>query len=305
MSFIVLYRYHTNFELVKSRLRLIKHIDPNIPIYGIYGGSKEDFLESSKVLNEFLEDNYLVKVEDGRWKWLHADITYKMWYEDVGKNIDFEFASVLEWDLLYLEKIQNLFPNINKNSICLSGIIEENKVTNYWYWARNVHQKKRTEFFNKIKEYYGQSVVNYAMLGPGLCMPKEFLEGLSRIKLFEADLSDEIKIPIWAQILGFDLISNNFYRKWFSFFELKYFNANVVDVQFETVKRELDKKNGRRAFHPYREPDKLEKLIGLYDTSVSKFGHYINHHQFPVKTINPISYKIHCKMADWKYGTNN
>src|SRR6056297_3258831 len=94
---IILFRYHNNFQLIAKRLDFIKKMEPDKPIYGIYGGKKSQYNQASRYLDNYFEDNYLVPVEDSRWKWLHADIIYKMWYEQVGNNINFEYAYILEW----------------------------------------------------------------------------------------------------------------------------------------------------------------------------------------------------------------
>ncbi|MFW5701163.1 MAG: hypothetical protein ACOCWM_05680 [Cyclobacteriaceae bacterium] len=297
-TFIILYRYHNNFELVRERLKIIKHIDPEVKIYGIFGGPYEKYDEAMTFLTFYLEDNYLVKVEDSNWKWLHADIVYQMWYNDVGKSIDFDYAAVLEWDLLFLEKVQNLFYRIKPDQLHLTGIIPLNKVKNYWFWSRPQHTEKYEAFKEKVSQYYKIPLRDYAMLGPGLCMPKAFMEQFSSIKLFEADISDELKMPVWAQVLGYQMVSNNFYRKWFSFFEHQYFNANVVDVSLETVKKELSRKNGRRAFHPFRKHVKTNELAEIYDNAVNNKGNQTNNKNYSVGVVPWYLYKVHCKLGD-------
>ncbi|MBE0652211.1 MAG: hypothetical protein IH594_00335 [Bacteroidales bacterium] len=301
-KFIILYRYHKDFELVRERVKLIKAIDPEVKVFGIFGGAFDKYDEATRFLQEYFEDNYLVKVESGKWKWLHADIIYQRWFEDMGRHIDFEFAAVLEWDLLYMEKIGNLFPGVKEDELRVSGIIPREEVSQFWYWSKPENISKYRAFKTQVENYYHISLKDYAMLGPGLCMPRAFLEALSKIKLFEAEVSDELKIPVWAQVLGFRLTSNNFYRTWFSFFEQHYFNANIVDVSLPTIKKEIMKPKGRRAFHPFRENAKAEELKLLYTRSIEKNGHYINDTKYPVSSIKPYLYKLYCKLTDIKFG---
>ena len=299
-EFIILYRYHKDFQLVLKRLKLIKHIDPNIPIYGLYGGEASNYDEATKILEPYIEDNYLIKVEDGIWKWLHADITYQMWYNDVGKTIDFSYIAVLEWDLLYMETIKNLFPKLNNNELRVSGIIPLNKIAKNWYWSTSDRIRKYETFKEKVEVFYNIKLEDYAMLGPGLCMPRNFLEDLNNAKLFEAEISDELKIPVWAQVFGYKLVSNNFYRTWFSSLELNFFNSNIIDVNPDTVKKEMNKAKGRRAFHPFRDNDSSLELKTIYDSSIKKVGHTVNNSNYPVRVIKPYLYKLHCKISDYK-----
>jgi len=293
---IVIYRYHDNFELVNQRIRLIKMIDPGIRVYGIYGGKSEAYGKACKSLNEVLDGNYLVRSEDPRWKWLHADITYKMWYREVGKYIDFNFVYVLEWDLLILEKLQHIYPLPSDDTVYFTGLIPIEKVSKFWYWNDKQNKPKVTEFFKKVRMHYKTEFEEYATLGPGLFAPRLFFEGLLELDLFEADVTDEVKIPVWSQLLGLQLKSNNFYTKWFSYFEMRYFNANVANIKTQTIRKEMSKKHGRRVFHPYRENLQAEVLFELYHNAKEKFGIVINNKIKHVNVIHPLTYKIHCKL---------
>jgi hypothetical protein len=259
---------------------------------------------ASKILRPVFEDNYRIKAKDSLWKWLHADITYQMWYNDVGKTLDFDHAAVLEWDLLFMEKLENLFPDLNENELRVSGIIPLKKVEKYWYWSRSENMKKYMTFKEKVQSYYNISLQDYAMLGPGLCMTRNFMESLGDALLFEAEISDELKIPIWAQVFEHNLVSNNFYRKWFSFFEQHFFNANIADINLGTVAKEMSKVKGRRAFHPFRENTSAAELGAIYDNSTKKYGNTINNLRHPVRTIKPYLYKLHCKLSDLKFQTD-
>ena len=295
-SAIVIYRYHNNFELVYQRVKLLKMIDPGIRVYGIFGGNSEDFPVATKALNGILDDNYLIKVEDARWKWLHADITYEMWFNDVGKFINFNNAYILEWDLLFLGKLENIYPPLDNNTVYCTGLIPLEKVSKYWYWSDKQNKPKVQEFFNKIRNHYKREFIEYATLGPGLCAPRSFFEGLLDLDLFEADITDEVKIPVWSQLMGLELKSNNFYTKWFSYFEMRYFNANVTNISTKTIERELLKKHGKRVFHPYRENLPAENLFEMYQNAEKKDTIHNNVKIKPVSVIHPITYKVHCKL---------
>ncbi len=295
---IILFRYHHNIDLVKNRLQLLKMMEPDKPIFGIYGGKHSDFKEAADVLNGWLENNFLIPVDDGKWKWLHGDITFKMWYQKVGKHIRFEDAYIVEWDLLILEALYNLYPTTNQNRIFCTGLIPLEKVSNFWYWMNEKNKPKVEAFFKQVQDYYKTPFIRYASLGPGLCAPRSFFEGLLDLRLFEADISDELKIPVWSQIMGLTPMANDFYKKWFSFFEMRCFNANMRNIRYRTIARELNKKNGRRVFHPFGEAVEPNKLYRLYknssytrDAASMKYGE-------EVKTIHPAFYKLHCKLFD-------
>lgn len=297
-KFIVLYRYHKDFDLVLERLKLIKLIDPEIRLFGMYGGAKEMFPEAKRFFADYFVDNYYLNVEDVTWKWLQGDISYQMWYNDVGINIDFDFMVSLEWDLLYLEKIENLFPQMKRDEVRVTGLIPLQKVSRYWYWCNKNNFNRYKRFVKEVGDTFGQSFEEYAMLGPGVCFSKSFLDDLNKIELFGTDIIDEMKIPIWAQILGYKLISNNFYRNWFSFFEQKVFNANNFNINLKTIGKHLNRRNGRRAFHPFRDNISSEALYSIYLDSIRRYGNRKNNKQYSVKSIKSLCvYSFHRKLS--------
>ena len=293
---IVLYRYHNNFQLVKERIKLIKLLDPGIEVYGIFGGKKDDYPEASNVLEKELANNYLIPVEDGTWKWLHADLTYKYWFNDVGCNIDFDYVYVLEWDLLIMDHLKSIFAYANKNRVIFTGLIPIEKIARFWFWTDKNNQPKIEAFYNKVEKKFNLPFNKYACLGPGLAAPRKLFEGLVKLDLFESFISDEIKLPVWSQILGLEVVSNNFYKKWFSYYSMRFFNANVANIPIETVEKQMQKKNGQRAFHPFREDIKAEQLFDIFNKRTKKSKSPTK--PYNTKSINPLSYKIHCKLMD-------
>lgn len=167
-KFIVIYRYYKDFDIVLERLRLIRLIDPNIEIYGMYGGGEDTFPDAQEYFSEYFVHNYLLKADNDKWKWLHGDIFYKMWYNDIGKNIDFDFVVIMEWDLLFLEKIENLFPEMDRNEIRVTGLIPLDKVSKYWYWTNESNYNNYKTFLTTVENQFGKPVKEYAMLGPGV-----------------------------------------------------------------------------------------------------------------------------------------
>lgn len=296
MKKIIIYRYHGHFEPNSHRIRLLKEIEPEVPVYGIYGGEPGFFQQANHKLGSLLENNYCLKVGDRYWKWLHADVTYKMWYQDVGRHVDFDRAYVMEWDLLIFAKLQSLFPKAREGNTLCTGLIPLERVARYWYWMNPANRPRVEDFFKRVNKYYNKPFVKYASLGPGLSAPKSFFEGLTRLKIFEANITDEIKIPVWSQLLGIEPESNDLYRKWFSYHEMRFFNANITPVRPGTIRRELKKKHGRRAFHPFLEPATFEVLAEMYENT--KHRHTADVPKQPVKIVSPYMYKINCRLME-------
>ena len=126
------------------------------------------------------------------------------------------------------------------------------KIEKTWYWTTNAIKKREwEELLYHIRQNYSYNDSPYGILCPGLSVPKQYLEGMLTIDLPKL-ANDELRLPLYAQIMGIPLYDTNFYQKWFSNRESRYFNCNSRDISDKNILKQLSKKSGRRAFHPYR-----------------------------------------------------
>jgi len=254
MKRIILFRYHNvDPAVVLERIVLLKKINPQISIYGLYGGIESSFYYYRFLLDSHVAHNYCIKNKTDEWKWKNVDIAVLLWYNEIGRNLDFEMLHIIEWDVLILDSIDKLYRTIPQNGIGLTGLKELSKLFGKWYWVRDIYQ---CEQWNNLLQYV-QTKFNYKNIpfgsqGPGACLPKSFLEGLSSIEIPEL-CNDEIRLPLFGQILGYNLYDTGFLNNWFETSEMNYFNCNKRQINAHLINEELSLKNGRRFFHPYYE----------------------------------------------------
>jgi hypothetical protein len=279
---IILYRYYHKFEQNKELLQFLKYLNPQVAIYGLYGGVENDFDTAGTILKDVLTHNYYIKSTDSIWKWKNGDMTYQQWYRDHGYSVDFDVAHVIEWDLLYFESLDSYFGKFDKNSVVFTGLIPLNKwiylkrfipfkiFWKEWYWTG--HEPIRQEWLQLLeilKTKYNYNDNPHAVLGPGTTVTKQYLE---KIQSFDIPYMavDELRFPIWAQLSGIKMEKSDIQKKWFSLNEYRYFNCDNWDIKLSVIKKELKKKNGRRVFHPFREFISFEQLVNLHNTIPNK-----------------------------------
>lgn len=226
----------------------------------MFGGKENEFEYYTESLSNFLEHNYCIKDKKDDWKWMNGDLAFREWYIDFGNSIDFDMVHVLEWDLLYLAPIKVLYSHVHEQALGTSGLVPLRKIESEWFWTRDPEQRAN---WLKLVEHVGSTVGNVAELhgtvAPGLCMPKMFLQKYSEVEIPEL-VHDELRLPLYAEAFGFELVDTGFYKKWFSKGEYKYFNCNNFDIQLKRIYRHLKKRNGRRAFHPFREIIDIQEI---------------------------------------------
>ena len=256
-----LFRYHNNLEICKNRLKLFRQINPDVKVYGLFGGKEEDFDDSHSQLKDYFEGNYCLKGKSNLWKWKNGDLAIRQWYLDYGKHLDFDMLHLLEWDLLMTCPIEEIYAHIPKDTLGVTGLISLEKVEEEWFWTRDPLQK---ENWNKLKDHvkkkYNFHGPYFASVGPGLMLTKSFLEQYAKDHIPEY-CNDELRLPLFASALKLEMKDTGFLKKWFSKTEKKYFNCNENNISLKSLMKQLNKKNGRRVFHPFREEIDINLIL--------------------------------------------
>jgi hypothetical protein len=73
---------------------------------------------------------------------------------------------------------------------------------------------------------------------------------------------DELRLPLFAQILGFPVVDNGLRGPWRGEREHEFFHFRAREIELETIRAELAKPGGARAFHPVRRKVDHEMIFG-------------------------------------------
>jgi hypothetical protein len=256
---IIIFRFHKDPFVCLNRLELLKLYNPDTPVYGIYGGSEENLHEFERVLSNCLDEIYVIKNRTSEWKWKNFDLVLREWYNDFGKYMDFDMAYTIEWDLLMFGSLEEIYVNVNDGEAGLTGIIPLSSVEKQWYWTQGTVGTEYVRLMEFVRKHYQYTSTPLASSCPGFCFPKSFLSDYCTLYVPEL-CNDEIRIPLFAQILNCPIKDTDFFRDRFSADERKYFNCDNRSVAYRTIDNEL-KINGRKVFHPFRDIFPLTTII--------------------------------------------
>lgn len=252
MKRVVLFRFHKKPLVCKNRINILKKFNPHMKIFGLFGGEDKYFEKIRKILRNDLEHIYLIKGKSAEWKWMHSDLAVRMWFSDYGRKLDFDILHIIEWDLLVFDSLKKVYSHIPDNALGLTGLTKLKNVESKWNWTSKEPWRSRwLKMLEFVKEEYGYNLEPYASLGPGTALPRKFLEMYLKVTVPEL-CNDELRLPLFAQILGYKLYDTGFYNKWLDKEEQKYFNSLPVELKNSDIKSELARPGGRRVFHPYR-----------------------------------------------------
>ena len=248
---IVLFRFHNRFGICRNKLEVIKHYNPGIEIYGLFGGETEDLARAKKMLGAHLMDIYQVPVTDAVWKWQNGDLSLCDWFRNYGHSVDFDILYLIEWDLLQLGSFENLYRHVPSDGIGLTGLISMKKIPKWRWILKEPWRSQWLELLAHVQKKYNYKKIPHGCLGPGNVFPRAFIEKYSEIAV-PVLCHEEIRFPLFAQVLGFKLYDNGFYQDWYNRTDDDFFSCahDKKEIKRSVMDIEMDKLTGRRVFHP-------------------------------------------------------
>ena len=265
---IILFRYHNSPEVARERLNILRYFNPSTKIYVLDGGYPPHFEKRSAVIEDLVEHIWLYdSKQTPNWKWRHTYQLVKDWYRQVGQTLDFDFMYSYEYDLLTLQPLQDVYPNIDDTSIALGACAPfTNEVESSWYWTgQDIPKLYREYSFPRFQKYmhhtYGLARQSAVCLGPGPLFPKKFLDKWAETEDI-ALVHEEILYPAYAEAFGFKIVDHGMHPGFNATLEESvYFNcAFDGQVSVSMIRDQLALQEGRRTFHPVKEYVTLEDL---------------------------------------------
>jgi hypothetical protein len=252
MRSIALFLFHKEFEVCADRLDLLHYFNAGLKIFGLFGGYHAEADHARRAVASRLEALHIIDNRCATWKWLNTDLAVRAWYKQFGHTIRFDRIYVLQWDLLLLDNLKNLYGAVPEGALGLTGMVALSDISHRWAWSKNYpHRYELERFEGYLRSRFGCNGGLTVCLGPGYCLPRAFLDRYSEEQPPDFP-HDEARLPGFARALGFATADTGFYPKWFDSEVETTFNADSAEILDETILREISSPRGRRAFHPYR-----------------------------------------------------
>jgi len=252
MRRMILFRFHERFDICRDRIALIRKLNPGIEIHGLYGGREGSEKELSNLIPVYAP-SLSNQFQGGRmnFMWKHNDLGIRAWFALFGRDLEFDMLHVLEWDLLVLEPVEKAFTAVGEGQVGLTGLKPLANAPHDWRWM--THEPSASEWKGLLafaKAELGYNQLPHACQGPGMCFPKAFLERYADAGPKVLQLChEELRLPLYAQVLGFQLMDTGITRDWVTSF----FNCRKNPIPRKAIELELAEPNGCRVFHPFFE----------------------------------------------------
>lgn len=254
MNLAILFWFYKEPEICENRLQILKKNNPNLKIFGLFGGEKKEVDVYKEKLGKYLDDFYVFSANHGSdWKWINGDLMILDWYENRGVNLMFDSVVVVQWDMLVFDSLEKQLSGIKKREIFLSGLKNLDEETEKkWDWT-TPDGKERQNYIN----FLGYTKDNYGYKdNPPLCclfiiqvFPRIFFEKYLTVENREIGML-EYKVPIYAKIFDVPFYEKDFGVRWHGS-EIKPLNAIPEEIPEQYIRQQLSKESGWRLFHPY------------------------------------------------------
>jgi hypothetical protein len=252
---LVVFRFHKAPLVCRSRVALLRRLNPDVPIYGLFGGRS--------VLGKRLVglDGLYSSPAPADWNWKHSDLVLARWYRDVGHTLPFDVLHLVEWDLLLAASLDKLYASVPDDAVGLTALTPTSQLEAEWTWLRRDENRREWEaLLARARDEWAYDGVPHGCVGPGPCFPRSFLEAYAQIDP-PVLCNDELRLPLFAQILGFSIVDTRLRGPWRGEREDPFFRFRAQEIELSAIKAELAKPDGWRAFHPVRARIEPERIL--------------------------------------------
>lgn len=262
MTLAILFFFYQDAEVCEDRLQLLRKLNPDTPLFGLYGGSAGERAGMTARLAPRLDDLYVFDQDrEPYWKWRNGDQLIAAWHRDRGHRLAWDTIVVVQWDMLVLEPIASLFGMVGEGQMLMSGLRPLAEVEDWWGWA-----KRKSKHRAELDQFMGYAADTFDYRGPALCalfivvcLPRAFLDRYVAAGVTELGFL-EYKIPTLAQAFGIPFCREHPFTPWWDTDprtrnaepRLRVLNALNEDIDPGVVRAELERPGGQRIFHPYR-----------------------------------------------------
>lgn len=253
MKLAVVFWFYKEVEVCRNRLQWLKKTNPDLAIFGLFGGDQQQAVLFQQELGEYLDDFYVAPMTDANWKWLHGDLVLLDWYEQRGQSLEWDSVVVVQWDLLVFAPITKLLPNLQKDQLFLSGYkVLDPQTEQTWDWTMPGKPERVTfeRFMECVRDTYHFTGQPTCCLFIFVVWPRVFFKRYAQFAEKELGML-EYKIPILASLFGLSVYDRDLGVAWGDVAAGYPLNAFPQEIEEQYIKSEIAKPNGWRLFHPY------------------------------------------------------
>jgi hypothetical protein len=265
MRLAILFWFYKDLPVCINRLRILRNFNPSTQICGLYGGPAGESAVFEEGLSPFLDDFFCYPFDkDPDWKWRNGDFLINEWFRARGHGLEWDTIVVVQWDMLLMGSVADIFFELKKGEILLSGVRSVEDVASDWFWVTSGQRlnhaifKAFSTYLLKRHRFNEKALACHFVVA---CLPRSFLEEYSSAGVPELGFV-EYRLPTFAKLFNTPFCESKRFDSWWSR------KANPPGVRhsdtvirptgksipFPIILLHLLRRGGSRVFHPFVHP---------------------------------------------------
>jgi hypothetical protein len=275
----ILFWFYRDPLLCRSRLRHLRRLNPDTPMYGLYGGPRRDAPRYAEDLGPLLDDFWAFPDDaDPTWKWRHGDIVLSRWFAARGRELEWDSVFVAQWDMVVTAPLASLLPPLEPGDLLLSGTRPIREVDGWWQWVQGERRDEFDAFMAHVTARHGPVDDPLCCQFIGMVLPRAFMARYAGIDRPELGFL-EYKLPVYAQVFGSPIVPDTCFRPWWpeepattrAKRTASLVHAWPTPVRLPVMMYESLRPGGRRVFHPFH---------GIYPHDVRSLLEVVRHGRY-------------------------
>lgn len=258
----ILFWCYKDVHLCVKRIQLLRLYNPGVPLYVLYSGRAIDSQLFATAMEGLADDFYSCSLRaHSAWRWLNGDLIVADWHRMRGRSLNWDTVVLVQWDMLVLGHVADVFRHLKRDEILLSGTRPIAEVEDWWGWTKRddaAHRTRYEQFLAEMKSRFAFSHEPLCCVFVVACLPRAFLDP------YESEASDsgflEYRVPIYAQALGIPFADASKFSVWIQedpgarwyHLRARALNGFGREISNITMLFNLAWPWGTRLFHPVR-----------------------------------------------------
>jgi hypothetical protein len=126
--------FHAQSQIVRNRLEGLRLLNPEVDVYGIYGGPR-DALGSFSGLRPHFDDFWVAPDSGKAWQWFNNDLVLVSWFQDRGASLPWDQIVVQDWDFVTTQRAAELSLH-SARTLLLPGARPLADLRSDWVWVQ-------------------------------------------------------------------------------------------------------------------------------------------------------------------------
>ena len=239
MKRMALLQFHRDLEVAANRLRLLEDLNPKLADLRTFRRGGLRFRVGTSSLRCAARGRlHHLEASNPRWKWQNTNLGVLDWFRGVGRHLAFDVLHVIQWDLLLLDSLDNLYARVPTVALGLTGVTPLRAIADRWHWTRvEPHRTELVELGHFVAARFGAEPPDRGVPWSRLLSAAGVSRSLREDRCPGARARRAEAAALGKGVLGFPVADTGFYPRWL--------DGTRSATSTRTVRESTNRRSGR------------------------------------------------------------